>query len=384
MSKSNKQKQHQLSKAYRGLFQADLGSIRDGARSSLSTVAHDYLNQLVDCSSGKAVGAPTLIGGAPGRTQVTRQKGEFDVQIGVTGNGFFAVNLAQTGVAGIAATGPFNDTPNFMYTNSNYNDILIPETGTLLPTGVVAQGFVGSPWSLREVASTIHEQRSYLNWRPVAAMIKVTNIAAVLSQNGLLVAWSPPNNQPVNKNGGVSLDITKVESFKTARVVRAQNDGDLKDHLVLNWHPHAYANAGFPGTKNDFNFIASSLTPGSTGPWLNNMVDVKDGLLVFRGTPGQTFHVSVSVVYELKGTAARSVKPRLVDSRGMDLVFNTIAAKSLSGYVGDPRHVADGYLAKAWELSKKLLPKALGYVKEHEDQIMKGTGRFLKGLAGLE
>lgn len=383
MSKSNKQKQHQLTKAYRGLFQADLGSIRDGARSSLSTVAHDYLNQLVDCSSGKAVGAPTLIGGAPGRTQVTRQKGEFDVSIGSTGLGFFAVNLAQTGVSGSPATGPFNDTPNFMYTNSSFNDVQVPTTGILLPAGVLAKGFEGSPWSLIEVASASHEQRTYLNWRAVAAMIKVTNISAVLTQNGLLAAWSPPNNQPVNNNSGVNLDLTTVENFKTSRVVRAQNDGDLKDHLVLNWHPHAYENAG-AGASNDFEFISSAMSPGSTGPWLNNMVDVKDGLIVFRGTPGQTFHISVSVIYELKGTAARSVKPRLVDSRGMDLVFNTIASKSLSGYVGDPRHVADGYLAKAWELSKKLLPKAMGYVKEHEDQIMKGTGRFLKGLAGLE
>jgi hypothetical protein len=84
-------------------------------------------------------------------------------------------------------------------------------------------------------------------------------------------------------------------------------------------------------------------------------------------------------MYEVKGIQVPNLKPRLVDSRGMDLIQNTLACKMVDGYVGKPEHVYESYLAHAWTMAKK----AGGWLKEHEKSLAEGAAKAVSTIAGF-
>jgi hypothetical protein len=363
-----------MDKSDQDTMRRELETIRKGH--GLSNLAHSYLDQIVDCSTKKPVGAPTLMGGVPGKTSVFRLKEEIRVVIGTSGYGYFSVNYSDLGVTSGVKSGPFSDGAVFSYTTSAFVGTDLVLAGTANPVGVVNKGWTLSRRKLTDYASSSDPQNEY-QWRMVAGLAECTNTTAVLSQNGTIVMWEPPNHAPVNSIG--NYDITGCESERTSRVVRAENGSEPGDKVALNFHPRMLASAAGSSDSNDNDFFFNTFTNAPTVT--SGRVPVsKHAIFILQGSPGDSFHFTVSAVYEAKGRLVSGIKPRLTDEHGMNIVFNTLAAKALDGYIGNPRRIADGYLAKAWETAKKIG----GWVKQHESTIMKGTGAFLKGMAGLE
>lgn len=347
----------------------NLETIRKG--SGLSPIARYYLDQIVDCSTKKPVGAPTLMGGVPGRTSVFRLKQEIRVVVGTAGYGYLSINYSDN-QTGSVICGPFTDAPVFSYTGAAYAGTTILTRNSANPVGVVNQGWTLSNRSLTDYS--VSDAQNLYQWRMVAGLAECTNTTAVLDQNGTVVMWEPPNHGTCNSAN--AYDLTLCETERTSRVVRAENGGESRDKVALNFHPKAF-NVFTGNENNDFYFQGFNAAPGVSS---GRIPGAQHALFVLQGKPGDTFHFSVSAIYEAKGRLVSGIKPRITDEHGMNIVFNTLAAKALDGYVGDPRRVADGYLAKAWETAKILG----GWVKQHESTIMKGTGAFLKGIAGLE
>jgi len=368
MSKQNQKIINKIDKVERDEMQRDIRTIRSNHK--LSKVCADYLDQLVDCSTRKPVGAPTLIGGSPGRTGAIRLKQELQIAIGLGGFGYLAM-CYQNVLQDSPFSGPFQDAPVFQYTSSDYQTTTVIQRGSPNPIGVTTTGWETSRYRFGDYGSSLGQTK--ILFRCVAAIAECTNVTEVLDQNGTITLYEPPSHVEVNSNA--SLDLKSVASERTSRVITAQNRGPRGDKVALNWHPGSSQFRG--NANNDFYFNTSTKAP-SFAP--NSSPGIRDGLMVFQGKPGEIFHVTVSAVYEMKGRLVGSKKPRLTDSQGMNIIFNVLAAKALDGYVGNPRRVADGYLAKAWEVGKKLA----GWVKEHEKAIMTGTGRALKMIAGID
>jgi len=348
----------------------NIETIRRG--NGLSEICKDYLDQVVDCSTKKPVGAPTLMGGVPGKTGVFRLKEELRVVVGTAGYGFLSVCYSDAQIGGVPC-GPFNDAPVFSYSTATYAGTDVSARGTALSFGVINKGWTLSQRALSDYA--LPDAQNAYQWRMVSGLAECTNTTAVLDQNGTIVMWEPPNHGTANSSN--FYDLTQCESERTSRVVRAENNGEVVDKVALNFHPKALHTAN--GDEiNDFTFNTFNTVP--LGLPISRTPGLSQALIVLQGKPGDTFHFTVSAVYEAKGRLIQGIKPRITDEHGMNIVFNTLAAKALDGYVGNPRRVADGYLAKAWEVSKKIG----GWVKQHEATIMKGTGAFLKGIAGLE
>jgi hypothetical protein len=143
----------------------------------------------------------------------------------------------------------------------------------------------------------------------------------------------------------------------------------------LNWHPRGY-HTDKAGTG-DFEFLAVNSTAVSPAGILP-AGDLVVGFQCNTVNPSQ-FHVEVTVMYELRGLRVTNVKPRLVDSRGMDLIQNVFSSKLVSGYIGKPEHVYESYLYKIWEGARKFG----GFLSRHEKEITEGVGRGLKALGGF-
>lgn len=372
MHKSNSKTQalkKAADKTDRDEMSRNIETIRRG--NGLSSICKDYLDQVVDCSTRKPVGAPTLMGGVPGKTGVFRLKEELRVIIGTAGYGYLNISYSDSQAGGVP-TGPFTDAPVFSYTTATYAGTDMLSRGAGLPIGVVNKGWTLSQRSLTDYA--VADAQNAYQWRMVSGLAECTNTTAVLDQNGTVVMWEPPNHGTANS--AVPYDLTLCEAERTSRVVRAENTGDVVDKVALNFHPKAL-NISLGDEVNDFYFNTFNAVPT---PSIARTPGLSHAFFVLQGKPGDAFHFTVSAVYEAKGRLVQGIKPRITDEHGMNIVFNTLAAKALDGYVGNPRRVADGYLAKAWEISKKIG----GWVKQHEATIMKGTGAFLKGIAGLE
>nr|APG77012.1 hypothetical protein [Beihai narna-like virus 5] len=375
MQKARKDKSRNIKTALdkhdRDEMEFAINSIRRGH--GLSPIAEAYLLQMVDCTTRKPVGTPSLLGGVPGNTEVYRLKQELRVTVGQNGYGFLVVNYSDTS-DGSLLSGPFNDVPVFSYSTIAFTGTSLPARGAPISAtpGVRNEGWTLSPLQVSTFGTAAQTEYS---WRCVAAIAECTNTTAVLEQEGSIVLWEPPNHASLNANGGYNMST--IQAQRTARVVRAQNGADHVDKVALNWHPKMLET--YLGSESsDFAFSCVNAPPTLQ---FSLMPSVKDGVMVFQGSPGNTFHVTVSCIYEAKGSRARGVKPRLTDEHGMNIVFNVLAAKSLDGYAGNPRRIADGYLAKAWEVAKRL---GSSFIKESERRIMSGAGSTLKTLAGIE
>lgn len=213
----------------------DMESVRRGH--NLSTIATEFLTQLVNPTKGKCVGIPTLIGGMPGRTNVFRLKQELRVVAGTNGYGFLALNYAMNGV-GMTPTGPFSDTPVFCYTTAAYGTTtatgtVLKRRGIAVPAGCILAGWNLARYKFDDYTGDPDAMNS-LQYRVSAAAAEVTNVTAVLEQNGTIVMWEPPNHGIVNATSDISLDT--VMSEFTSRVISAQNGSNRNDKVVLNYH----------------------------------------------------------------------------------------------------------------------------------------------------
>lgn len=196
--------------------------------------------------------------------------------------------------------------------------------------------------------------------------------SAVLSQNGRIVLYEPGNHYRINATGATNLD--DMESFKRSRTVYGPKTGSRTEKVVLNWHPRASQSVDVDRDDLKFHGLDRSITPAA-----GTMPPVGDLIVGFYGDKETSYECIICGMWEVRGTSINDTKPRLVDSRGMDLVFNTFRHKTVSGYVGNPNHVFSSYLGKAWEVAKKLGR----FVSRNEKDLMNGAVRASKLIAGF-
>jgi hypothetical protein len=360
-----KSKNNRVKKTITDSFQKDFEEIKKGSRSEMTMVSQNYLKAIVDTRSAPKVGVPTNIGGFPGRTGIVRYTEQLEVYTGTTGFGYVSVNLAGNSLSPFS--GPFNDTAAIEYTTAAYIGNQIPVSGLPIPAGIAQNA-----WRKSEFSRTGIAKESELQYRVVGCTIKIFPEASALSQNGRIILLEPPSHTPLNLTSGIT--GSTIENAPTAHVIRAVQTGDLKEQVVLNWHPRGYE--GGKAGRGDFDFLStenSVITPA-----ILPATDLVVGFQCNTVTPSQ-FHVEITVMYELRGLRINNVKPRLVDTRGMDLIQNVFSSKLVSGYIGKPEHVYESYLYKVWEGARKFG----GFLSRHEKEITEGVGRGLKALGGF-
>ncbi len=364
MSNKQKAKKH-LEKS----LERDLREIRDGSRKEVSSVCQRYLKAIVDTRNAPKVGVPTNIGGHPGQTAIQRFTQQLEVVTGSGSLGFCAVQPSYTRGLVSGQSGPWQSGNQMWYSNATSfaGATPLPLPLNTPPLGTAIAGWSQSPY--RRSATT---QSSDLMWRIVGCTITVTPTSSFSDQNGRIVLLEAPSHVPLNDTGGAGFDLAAAESFPTARVLRAVQTGAQSEKIVLNWHPKSSA---FSNTRNDFdfNYIEPGQPSATQTPGLNGL------MVVFHAKSGTAFHCEVTCMYEMKGKMVPGVKPRLTDSRGMDLIQNTLARKLISGYVGKPEHVYESYLSQAWTMARK----TGRWIKEHERELMDGAGKALGTIAGF-
>lgn len=351
----------------------DYESIKNGARNELSEVSRRYLKAIVDTKNAAKCGIPSAIGGYPGRTASVRYRQQLEVETGQMSVGFLSVNTSgiTSSVNGLGLrVGPFNDTSNMCYTKTAYNNDVIPPSSGALPQGLATSAWLQSPYESASDANIAEN----LQWRTVGCTIEIYPTSSFSDQNGRIVLLEVPSHAVLNST--VAVPISALESFPTQRNIRAVQTGSQKEKIVINYHPRALSTAG-GFESNDFDF--HSLPFANSVPVIPQMPEVRQLLVGFFAKPGTSFHCDVTVMYELKGKQVPNIKPRLVDSRGMDLVMNTFSHKVVDGYVGVPEHVYESYLANAWHYAKK----GFGWVTKNEKRIMDGAGRVARTLGGF-
>lgn len=358
-----KSKVNKTKKAIDDSFRKDYESIKRGSRAELSTLGKDYMKAIVDTRAAKKVGVPTMIGGDPGSTGIERYVQQLEVFSGADGFGFVTLNLNDN-QNNTTVAGPFNDTGNVWYTTSAYTSTNIPPEGTTILSGVLKTGWTQSPY--RSSSSPAKD----LQWRPVGCTVKVFPESSFADQNGRIVLIEPANHVKLNE---AQIPGASVESAPRARVVRGTQTGSQNEQIVLNWHPKSNSRNGF--VSNDLAFKGYDVPVAPTDTYHG----VRDGCILFFAKPGTQFHVEICVMYEVKGLFITDLKPRLTNSRDMDLVFNTFRHKNISGYVGKPEHVYESYLGRAWEIAKK----TAGFISKHEKEISQTAGTALRAIGGF-
>jgi len=356
-----------VSKALDANLDRDIASIRDGARRDLSVPAQRYLRCLVDPRAATPTGVPTAIGGYPGRTAAIKLTQRLTFNCGTSGVGFVSLQPGTTGLNQGYVTGPFSDTNVITWSTGSWASNTVQQAGTLVPTGITQAGWARSPYQM----ATVQEMFDF-GYRIVGAAIEVFPESSFSDQNGELTLIELPGHESLNdKATGFNL-ASGLGAFELSRTVRAVQTGSQREKVVINWHPRSRHDVDSERNDFDFAFVTPGTTP-QTG-WAN-----MDGIVVAaKGAAGTQFHATVTAIYELKGRKVPGVKPRAVDSRGMDLVFNAIMHKTMDGYVGVPDHVYHGYLASIWHAGKKLW----GFARENERRLM-DTAKSVASIAGI-
>lgn len=359
MNKSSKVK-----KAIDQSLERDVRAIREGSRREISPICQRYLKALVDTRSAPKVGVPTNIGGHPGRTAIVRYTQQIETT--TAGSGIAAVSIAPLGnETTTSRTGPFLNTSPIVFTDATFTGTTLPAEGGAFSTGVQRTGWTQSTYDVSSMNG------SKLLYRLVGCTLTVFPDGSFSTQNGRIVLCEAPSHASLNDS--VPLDLTTVQSFPQSRVIRAVQTGAQSEKIVLNWHPKSGSAAGRFYNDFDFRSAAVGSTPPSVMPPVNGL------LLVMQGNAATSFHIEVTAMYEVKGTAVPNLKPRLVDSRGMDLIQNSLACKLVDGYVGKPEHVYESYLSHAWTMAKK----ATSWIRENEKQLIDGAAKAVSTIAGF-
>lgn len=326
---------------------AEYENIMNGSRKEISTVCQKYLKALVDTRAAPKTGIPTLIGGYPGRTGIVRFTEQIEVSTGATSFGFLGLHLANADSSGRVA-GPFRDTNNFVFSNAAWGPpATIPRAGSVLPTGLNLSGWSQSKRLAAD--GTGANLAKYFQYRLVGCTVKVFPESSFATQNGRIALLEPPGHEAVNGNG-VDFSANDLESSPTAHVIRGVQTGDQAEQIVLNWHPRSSKDSTVSYSEQDFEFSGLGSVPSIP----SQVPVISDGIIGFYATPGTMFHIEISGMYEVRGLSVTDLQPRLTDSRGMDLVLNTLAHKMISGYVGRPERVYEGYLHQTWKAAQEL------------------------------
>ncbi len=360
MSQQNKSKnQKSLEKALDDELKGEVRSVRDGSRKELSEPIKRYLKALVDTKNAKPTHVPYLDGGMALRSRSFKIKVEGKFSIGTNGLGYMTIPNPDTSLAS-GGTGPFSTTVACTTTLPGYTGTNIGQYATILsanhanytwPSAYDPTGYKGGDMEFRTVGMTV----------------EVFPESSFSSQNGALYLHEVPDHVLLNWST-TSLPISDIQTHQTTRVLRATQTGPQSEKIVLNWHPQAHAyTEGATADQNQYSMNDFDFKPALTFLGSGFRSPANGLVIVAEGAASTSFHFTLTGMFEVRGRLVRGLKGRTVDSRGMDLVSNTLARKTISGYVGNPEHVYESYLWKAWDSAKALGRWGWNHKKEISD-----------------
>lgn len=342
-------------------IKADIKAIKEGSRKELSPVAARYLRNIANPAGSALGGIPTLIGGYSSRSDVRRFRAKGTFQPGTLGFGFLAISPMPSTLQAGAGMGPTFPicSDGFIGTKSTsaWTGGAMPNPGATMPAGCANVSWTDSDLTISGTGthSTNAPGGPNLGFRLVGCSIEVFPEASFADSNGEITLWEVPGHicpQGASVAAGNGFSYDDIAGNAQARTIRATQTGSQKDKIILNFHPRSAVLRADDGT-NDFAYhfpngnLGNYPTSGQVQPW--TMV-----IAVSSTAGSMNFHYTITGIYEIVGRRING-KVRPVDSRGMDLVYNVLASKNLSGYVGQPEHVEESYIHQAWKHATKSL-----------------------------
>jgi len=346
-------KQNRTKKALDRSFERDFKEIRDGSRDRMSTPAREYMEAVIDPKRSKSTGIPTLMGGEPGWTATTTFTTSFDVKVGTAGYGFLAIGDRKAGF--------YNNRAIATYSSNSSTFTTSEAALTSATAGVSSVLFSRSPYTTLDNVA----------YRLVGLSVEFTPDTAVLDQNGKIIIYEFPSHNGTATETQYNVLATRLRK----RIIRNVIPGDARVKYSLNLHPR-YEVVGTSGHY---------LTPGESPPF--SFLQFTDtsvtgfasiaGVIAISATEGTSLNCEINAMYEYRGDSVLNTKPRLTDSRGMDLALNTFRMKKLSGWVGVPHDVASGYWAHLWDVFKQ---EGQSVVLKAIPKIVQGSVHALKSV----
>jgi hypothetical protein len=337
--------------------------IAEGSRNVLSAVGQAYLKALVDTPAAGDSGIPSNSGGYPQKTSIIKLRCEGDFYNGINGMGFVSANPGltswQSSVANSPsvsqAGGPFSNVTVAVHTplNSTLTGIPHPFSGGIGLADVRPTTWANAPWAVPGVGHT-----GDVLWRQVGSTLEVFPNSSLggtaTAQSGDIALLETPGH--VDPGIAQPMDVAGFQTMNTTRIVRGIDIGGTKEKIVVNHHPletALAANSGSSGAsfvQSDFAFNDSAGGSAQRIPQFGgggvNVCNRGPLVVQTSGTPGSSYHFTLTTMFEVKGRIVQDLEARVVDGRAMDLIQNALATKILSGYVGSPPMVEKSYFTQ--------------------------------------
>jgi hypothetical protein len=322
-----------------------------GGRDRLSKPAQMYYDMLCDPGVHKPVGAPTLLGGVPGRTTVKRYQLVTSFVTNSSGDGYAVINPGQEiDAAGSSKFYGLKNNNNIGVRSTNANSGFIPNNTTLQAgeTPIV----LTSNYSITGVPASLQA-------RLVACKVTVTPESNLMTQAGKMLIYQTAGHATV-----ISGSVFSTFSVDPRCTVVTAIDADPARALQCIWKPQSLDTSVSSNNLNDFHFHSLADWSGST---VGASPVPRSGIIVMvsgQGAADVSFSLVVDLVYELRGSTVRGAKARLPDSRGMDLVFGALSLNQKAGYFGLSRHYTASMWSHVWEAGKRLAGKAISTAEQ--------------------
>ncbi len=293
-----------------------------------------YMEHMVDPKNVPSVPMPATGHGRPGLVRKIPMKAIINVTVGSGGYGFLTVDpqnaLACTDRAiAIGSIGAYTGT------SASYLEPAVTAGSSLAyatNTGFTAAGL-----------GSANGTGKYFEAKVNACGIYVDPISAALDQNGKMFLLEVPLH-PAFNNQVETLTLGEVENHPRTRSIRAtQLDPAFQN--VVNWHP---VNDIYSGSANNF------AAPTAASTTLGGQVLV----VVFTGTPGTQYQVSVYGSWLARGLHSGANTPQWCDPVGISDIFNLTVIKRISGWEGDAAQTIRLYKAAMLRAHQYQLPQA--------------------------
>ncbi len=309
----------------------DLRSVMSGARDMLSLPAERLLQAMVSPRDAEACPRIDTLGGYAQAVLPDKAKAVCQVAVGTNGVGFCAIG--------------FNNGPSSNLSVCRVSDATYTGTQATQIPGIsgATPGVSNIQWGSVPYLPPGGINSAGMQFRTVAGAAYVSPEGSANSQNGNLYLLELPGH--CFAIDGANMSFTQAMTHERTRHIKGVQLGDPTVENVLNWHPvvaSQLVNSSGAGPVNSFiNENAWAPVPTSTGGTPDTINPSL--LVVVTGLPGAIYNIEIHAIFELRGYQIAGAKPPYYDSRGQDLIFNALAHKMVSGWVGRPQEAEASY-----------------------------------------
>lgn len=294
-----------------------------------------YMEHMVDPKNVPSVPMPATGHGRPGLVRKVPMKAIINVTVGTGGYGFVTVD-PQNALACTDRAIAIGSTAAYAGSSGSYLEPAVTAGSSVAyatNTGFTAAGF-----------GSANGKGKYFEAKVNACGVYIDPTSAALDQNGKMFLLEVPLHPGFN-NQAESLTLGEVENHPRTRSIRAtQLDPAFQN--VVNWHP---VNDIYDGSANLF------APPTAASAILAGQVLA----IVFTGTPGTQYQVSIYGSWLARGMLAGANTPQWCDPVGVSDLFNLTLIKRVSGWEGDAAQTIRLYKAAMLRAHQHILPQAV-------------------------